>query len=71
MRALNLAMLFPLVCFAKAQTATVPGGHTENSDATLHARAQLVAVDVVVTDRSGNVVHNLPESEFSVFEDKA
>jgi VWFA-related protein len=71
MRGLTLAMVFSLVCFTRAQTATAPGSQTENSDTTLHARAQLVAVDVVVTDRNGNVVHNLPESEFSVFEDKA
>ena len=71
MRGLTLAMVFSLVCFAKTQTVTPPGGQKENSDATLHARAQLVVVDVVVTDRRGNVVHSLPESEFSVFEDKA
>jgi VWFA-related protein len=60
-----------LVCFARARTAATPDGQAEKSDTTLHARAQLVAVDVAVTDRDGNVVHNLPESDFNVFEDKA
>jgi VWFA-related protein len=71
MRGLTLAFVLSLVCFVGAQTAATPDGQAEKSDATLHARAQLVAVDVVVTDRNGNVVHNLPESEFSVSEDKA
>jgi VWFA-related protein len=71
MRGLTVALVLSLVCFAKAQTAAAPGGQAEKSDTTLHAQAQLVAVDVVVTDHNGNVVHHLPESEFSVFEDKA
>jgi VWFA-related protein len=41
------------------------------SDATFHAKAQLVEVDVVVTDCQGNPVHNLQASDFNVFEDKA
>jgi VWFA-related protein len=44
---------------------------TEKSDTTLHAKAQLVEVDVVVTDHQGNSVHNLQASDFSVFENKS
>jgi VWFA-related protein len=60
-----------LGCFAGAQTAATSSDQIDKGDATLHAKAQLVEVDVVVTDRQGNPVHHLQESDFSVFEDKA
>ncbi|WP_433965341.1 VWA domain-containing protein [Tunturiibacter gelidiferens] len=60
-----------LGCFAEAQTAATSSDQIDKSDATLHAKAQLVEVDVMVTDRQGNPVHHLQESDFSVFEDKA
>ena len=68
MRGTTLAVVLFLVCFAKAQTPATQGMGT--SDATLHAKAQLVEVDVVVTDRQGNPVPNLQASDFTVYEDK-
>jgi VWFA-related protein len=69
MRGMTLAI--SLACLVGAQAAAPQGVPPEKSDATLHAKAQLVEVDVVVTDGRGNPVHNLQASDFSVFEDKA
>ena len=37
---------------------------------TLKVQTRIVVLDVVVTDKKGNVVNNLPKDAFSVFEDK-
>src|SRR5271155_2946876 len=65
------AFVLSIAGLAGAQTVASQGVPTKDSDATLHAKAQLVEVDVVVTDRQGNPVHNLKASDFSVFENKS
>ncbi|MBS1814046.1 MAG: VWA domain-containing protein [Acidobacteria bacterium] len=52
--------LFPALLPAQ-QTSVVP---------TIRAGAQLVVVDVIVRDKNGNPVRNLPKSTFTVTEDK-
>jgi VWFA-related protein len=69
MRGVTLAI--SLSCLVATQAAVAQAVPTEKSDATLHAKVQLVEVDVVVTDSRGVPVHNLQASDFSVFEDKA
>src|ERR1039458_9318823 len=43
---------------------------TPKTTATLNARADLVVVDVVVTDDGHNPVHGLKASDFTLIEDK-
>jgi VWFA-related protein len=50
---------------ATAQQSTKPGVPT------LHAGTQLVVVDVVVTDKNHNPVHNLQQSDFTLTEENA
>jgi VWFA-related protein len=69
MRGVTLAI--SLACLVGVRTAAPQAAPTEKSDTTLHAKAQLVEVDVVVTDGRGNPVRGLQASDFSVFEDKA
>lgn len=42
---------------------------TSSPDVVFHSRAELVLVDVVVRDSSGNIVRDLDKSHFRVFED--
>lgn len=71
MRGAVLVLVLSATCVASAQSVTPLEATTEKSDTTLHARAQLVEVDVVVTDSQGNPIHNLQASDFSVFENKS
>jgi VWFA-related protein len=64
-------LIVSVASMAGAQTVAAQDGGTKESDTTLHAKAQLVEVDVVVTDHQGNPVHNLQVSDFSVFENKS
>ncbi|WP_260737498.1 VWA domain-containing protein [Tunturiibacter lichenicola] len=70
-RYLIFAFVVLAASLAGAQTVASPDVSTNDSDTTLHAKAQLVEVDVVVTDRQGNPVHKLQASDFSVFENKS
>ena len=47
------------------QTTTAPNTYT------LQVKAQAVVLDVVVTDKKGNVVNNLTKDDFQIYEDKA
>jgi VWFA-related protein len=55
-------------CLVLAATVQAQQGTPPIAAATLHANANLVLVDVVVTER-GNAVHGLDKSRFHVFED--
>lgn len=57
-------LAFPLLLSLPAYTQQAP------SIPTLQAGTQLVVVDVVVKDKNGNPVRNLPKSAFSIKEDK-
>ncbi len=71
MRRTALVLLLCLISAVEAQTAPQPAAAVEKSAGTLHAKAQLVEIDVLVTDRQGNPVPHLQRSDFSIFEDKA
>lgn len=56
---------------AQPVSATVPNAPVSQGSegiTTIHARTNLVIVDVVVTDSKQNPVHNLSASDFSLFE---
>jgi VWFA-related protein len=42
----------------------------DNSAAVFKVRSRIVILDIVVTDKKGNVVTNLKQSDFTVYEDK-
>jgi hypothetical protein len=42
----------------------------KNTAITLHATSRLVVLDVVLTDLGGNLVRDLTQDDFVVFEDK-
>ncbi len=60
---------------ARSQSSATPGvasqqamASTEDGITTLHARSNLVVIDVVVTDSKHNPVHGLKESDFTLLE---
>jgi len=57
--------------FALLLAVTFQSALPQTSSPSLTARAQLVIVDVVVTDNKQNPVHNLTALDFSVFENSA
>ncbi len=67
---------FALAALAAAQTpqpapAAPAPEQTPKPAVTLHASAQLVVVDVVVTDKSRKPVHGLKQTDFALTEDNA
>lgn len=50
-------------------TVTLPSVHAQTPAPTLHIKSREVLLDVVVTDRHGNYVTGLKQSDFHVFED--
>jgi VWFA-related protein len=67
---------FAFAALAAAQTQQpAPGApapaQAPNPSATLHASAQLVVVDVVVTDKNRKPVHGLKQTDFTLTEDNA
>jgi Ca-activated chloride channel family protein len=58
-------MLSPLLILGQQPKAGEP---TESGDVTFSADTRLVPLNVTVTDKSGRLVTNLPESAFQVFE---
>jgi len=68
-RLLRLAALFVL-CAGTALTAGQnPPPAPQNQQPTFKLRVDYVEVDIVVTDRQGNVVRNLKKEDFQVLED--
>ena len=61
---------FLFAALATPQTQQ-PAPSTTAQPATLHASAQLVVVDVVVTDKNRKPVHGLKSSDFTLTEDNA
>jgi VWFA-related protein len=64
----SLLLLFTLCVPAVAQNSTQPDVHPPVP--TLKANARLVVVDVVVTDKNQNPIHNLKPSDFHLLEGK-
>jgi VWFA-related protein len=65
-----------LLCGGRAAETQSPDGaakaqQPQTAGTTLHARSDLVVVDVVVTGRNGKPVHGLKASDFSLQEDGA
>jgi hypothetical protein len=56
------ALLF--TCFSAAAHTT-----TRNSSQNLRIDSNLVVLDVVITDKDGNPVRNLPATDFTLLED--
>jgi len=72
-----LGSAFTLATLASAQTPQTPVSNPQSSasiqsqpqvPATLHAHAKLVVVDVTVSDKNGNPIHNLKKVDFTVLE---
>lgn len=59
-----------LLLAASASFGALHAQSNANTPVTLRAESRLVVLDVVVTDRAGNPVPDLTESDFAVFEDK-
>lgn len=67
-----------LVSFASAQTPQPTPAASPQSSAsvssqpqaptTIHAHAKLVVVDVTISDKNGNAIHNMKKSDFTVLE---
>jgi VWFA-related protein len=55
---------------AFGQAAITPATTTQTPVPTLRAQAKLVVVDVVVTDKNHNAVHNLKRDDFTLLENK-
>lgn len=64
-----LGIFFPLLAPAQNQPAPPAATASDNGSFTFHVNSKLVLLDVVVTDRKGNVVTNLKQDDFQVFED--
>jgi VWFA-related protein len=64
----SLLLLFTLCVPAVAQNSMQPDAHPPVP--TLKANAHLVVVDVVVTDKNQNPIHNLKPSDFRLLEGK-
>jgi VWFA-related protein len=61
----SLLVIFALTVFQPLAHSQTPAPATAP---TIKARAQIVIVDVVVTDKNQNPVHNLKQSDFNVLE---
>lgn len=66
----GLSILGPFALLSAGQSSQPPDAPTPGSSSTLtlHADTRIVLADVTVTDRHGNPVHNLPSSDFRVFD---
>ncbi len=64
---LTMALLLSLAGYGQN---TAIGEHAASPTATLHAGTRLVIVDVTVTDKHGQPVHELKQGEFTLLEDK-
>ena len=54
----------------QVQPAAQPGDSAQPGDYVLKVSTQLVDLDIVVTDKQGNIVDNLSKNDFKVLEDK-
>jgi Ca-activated chloride channel family protein len=61
----TVCVLAPLIILGQQPEA---GEQTESGDAIFSADTRLVPLNVTVTDKSGRLVTNLPQSAFQVFE---
>ena len=70
LRSLKLLILAALAAplYAQAPASQTSAPAPAASGVTLHANPQLVVVDVVVTDKNQQSVHNLKQSDFNVLE---
>ena len=68
--ALASAILLANPAFAQTDTPQVAVPTAQSQPYTLKVTAQTVVLDVVVTDKKGNIVPNLTSGDFQVFEDK-
>jgi len=68
-RLLRLAALFVLFAGTALTAGQNPPPAPQNQQPTFKLRVDYVEVDVVVTDRQGNVVRNLKKEDFQVLED--
>jgi VWFA-related protein len=64
-----LCLLVSGMVAMRGQSAAAPA--QDGSIATLNVNARIVVLDVVVTDKAGNVVNGLGKEDFKVWEDKA
>ncbi|MCU1323900.1 MAG: VWFA-related domain protein [Acidobacteriaceae bacterium] len=64
-------VLFLLLLVWSCLPATCQGNAAQTAVTTLKANARLVVVDVVVTDKNQNPVHDLKQSDFSLLEGNA
>ena len=71
LRSLKSLLLLTLTAFVPAQSSTPQLEQQPDQSFTLQTGAQLVVVDIVVTDKSGNPVHNLTQSDFTLLENGA
>jgi VWFA-related protein len=64
----HISLLVLLISIAGLHTSLLGQDISSEQMPTLTVRSQLVALDVVVTDKKGNVVTNLGRDDFSVYE---
>jgi len=73
--AFTFTMLAPLFLSGQNNTPSAPPGkpgeQSDGGDAVFSSDTRLVPLNVTVTDKSGRLVTNLPESAFQVFENGA
>ena len=60
-----------LSCAPFAASQQEPAAQNQDQTPTIKVTSRLVVLDVVVTDKAGNIVPDLTQKDFTVFEDKA
>ena len=63
------AMLILLCCGAWIMQAQQPAEQPASATTTIKAETRLVLVDVIVTDKKGEYIHDLTQKDFKVWED--
>ena len=63
------AMLILLCCWAWTMQAQQPAEQPASATTTIKAETRLVLVDVIVTDKKGEYIHDLTQKDFKVWED--
>ena len=64
-----LVLLIAVCCGSRAALAQQPAEQPVGATTTIKAETRLVLVDVIVTDKQGNYIHDLNQKDFKVWED--
>jgi VWFA-related protein len=64
-----LILVIAVCCGSRAERAQQSGEQPASATTTIKAETRLVLVDVIVTDKQGNYIHDLTQGDFKVFED--